>query len=98
MASDSEEAPVVRAVLITLAVLALYVLSLGPAYRYAFDRATLSGLGTPNWVITAYYPLTLTSQHCVPVRKALSWYKHLWLPPLAPFDGSPPLDDFSSYP
>jgi hypothetical protein len=79
MASDSEEAPVARAVLITLAALALYVLSVGP-----LDRAIASGFRPPNWVITAYYPLDWTAEHCDPVAKVLGWYVHLWFPDGAP--------------
>ena len=81
MASDSEEAPFARAVLITLAVLALYVLSMGPVYRASLhDNLDGRPIRTPRWLDTAYYPITWTADHCDPVDKALQWYLYLWRP------------------
>ncbi len=78
MASDSEEAPFARAVLVTLAVLALYVLSEGPVFR-----AALYG-ERPPWVrrlaLTAYRPITWTAERCEPLENALLWYDGLWMP------------------
>jgi hypothetical protein len=82
MASDSEAAPFARAVLITVAVLALYVLSLGPVWRWR-DTATYGSDGPP-WVTTTYYPIWWTIEHCEPARKALLWYLNLWHPPHNP--------------
>jgi hypothetical protein len=76
MASDSEEAPVARAVFITLAVVVLYVFSIGPVSRkfpYGFPRE--------SWADTVYYPITWTAKHCEPVDKALNWYFDLWYSP-----------------
>ena len=79
MASDSENSPVARAVLITLAVLALYVLSMGPVWRE-------TGL---TWQVTAYQPILWTAEHCDPFAVALAWYLNLWLPH-HPLPSSPP--------
>ncbi|HEV7404174.1 MAG TPA: hypothetical protein VGO11_14635, partial [Chthoniobacteraceae bacterium] len=69
--------PFARAVLITVAALALYVLSVGPV-----GRATYYGFRAPIWLRTAYHPLWWTAKHCEPVRGALYWYLNLWFPPL----------------
>lgn len=74
MTSDSEEAPFARAPLITLTVLALYVLSEGPVYG-----AMARGYQAPDWVMTAYFPIVWTARHCEPVDKALRWYLELWM-------------------
>ena len=77
MASDSEEAPVARAALVTLAALTLYVLSMGPVWR-----ATTSS-GTAKWFFKAYSPIMWTADRCDPVDNALEWYLALWGPPLS---------------
>jgi hypothetical protein len=81
MASDSEASPFARAVLITIAVLALYVLSMGPVCRAIEHRYQLNGHEPPDWLDTAetaYYPIAWSARHCRPLDKALSWYLDLW--------------------
>jgi hypothetical protein len=75
MASDSAAAPIARVVLIMLAALALYVLSIGPVWPLTYWAHS------PNWVFSAYSPIWWTAEHCEAVGKALDWYLRLWLPP-----------------
>ncbi len=72
MASDSEASPFARAVLITLAALALYVLSFGPVSRVYTPE------GAPLWVLHAYLPLLSIADRCAPVEAGLKWYTDLW--------------------
>ena len=70
MAAESDDSPAGRAVLIFFAVLALYVLSIGPLTRY--------GLWIPTWVWVAYRPVGWAEEHCEPLEKVLNWYTHVW--------------------
>ena len=81
MASDSEVAPFARAVLITLAALALYVLSMGPVWR--------ANSAVPEWVITAYSPIVWIGRRCEPVKKAVTWYVRFWVRNFPPPDQYP---------
>ena len=76
MASDSEVSPFARAVLITLAVVVLYVLSIGPVYHavqwrgYAIEDCT--------WLLVTYSPIIWLSHHSEPAHRAIKWYMHQW--------------------
>ena len=74
MASDSEEAPFARAVLITLAVLALYVLSHRTCVARQSTRGIDGGLSRRMAAGISLLPHTWTASHCKPVGKALNWY------------------------
>lgn len=76
MAAETEESPFARVALIVVAVLALYVLSIGPAYRYALQNYKTE----PVWLINAYFPVLWTADHCKPVEVALNRYVNLWRP------------------
>ena len=73
MAAESDESPASRAVLIFFAVIALYVLSIGPVARYGGYVETI-----PMWMQYPYFPLAWAVEHCNPVDKALDWYCDLW--------------------
>jgi hypothetical protein len=57
---------------IIVAVLALYVLSLGPA-------TWLVNATGQRWIFAFYMPLMLVASVCAPLEHALDWYANLWL-------------------
>ncbi|HEV7406309.1 MAG TPA: hypothetical protein VGO11_25395 [Chthoniobacteraceae bacterium] len=70
MAAESDESPVLRAALIVVAVCVLYVLSIGPVYRYAG--------GLSMWFHYAYRPLRLAGERWDAVGTPLRWYLDVW--------------------
>ena len=74
MAAESGESPMLRAALILVAVCVLYVLSVGPAYRFA----TAPHNGLPMWFRYAYFPVGWAGERWGAVSAALGWYLELW--------------------
>jgi len=76
MAAESDDSPFGRAVLITLAVLVLYVLSIGPVYR----ELSWKGRNFEDypWLVAVYFPIVWTYHHCEPARDAIKWYLRRW--------------------
>jgi hypothetical protein len=73
MAADSETSSFARGVVIVVAALALYVLSIGPVNRY--DKPF-----EPHPWMEMYRPLFWIGEHCEPIAEALRWYEGLWIP------------------
>lgn len=73
MDAESEASPFARAALIVIAVLMLYVLSIGPVNRYRLEIPKRA-----SWLLSAFSPVWWGADHCQPLDKALLWYLAIW--------------------
>jgi hypothetical protein len=76
MSAESEASPLAHTVLITVAVLAVYVLSIGPVYRAV--RSKGHAIEDYSWLSVAYSPLKWLYDHSEPAKDAFKWYLRLW--------------------
>jgi hypothetical protein len=76
--NDNQIRRITWVLLILVAVITLYVLSIGPASRLMGQLNPTQHYEAMERIIWLYRPITDLGDHCWPVQRLVDWYCWLW--------------------